>query len=220
VFLVRSAAASDWEDMAAGPGPDGKGDFLYVADFGDNASVRTDVAVYRIAEPKVGGRVGSKAAPRLTDEPTIRRVFAYPDGPRDAEALLVHPKTGVLYVVTKERKDGVAGVYRFPAEPAEWWEKNTLVKVGSLPFPGELVTGGDISPDGRRVALRTYERAYELTLPADAADFDAVWKAAPVAVAMPTMAQGEAITYAADGEALLATSEQLPAPLYELRRNR
>jgi hypothetical protein len=58
LYLVRSAAASDWEDMAWGPGPDGKGNFLYMGDIGDNPSSRTDAVVYRIAEPKIGDRVG------------------------------------------------------------------------------------------------------------------------------------------------------------------
>ena len=88
VYLVRSAGASDWEDMAWGPGPDGKGNFLYMGDIGDNPGSRTDAVVYRIPEPKIGATVGTKKDPVLTDEPTIRRAYQFPDGAHNAEALL------------------------------------------------------------------------------------------------------------------------------------
>ena len=52
-FEVEGADAVDWEDMAAGPGPDGS-PHLFVADVGDNAESRPEVAVYRIPEPSLG----------------------------------------------------------------------------------------------------------------------------------------------------------------------
>jgi hypothetical protein len=222
VFLVRNAAANDWEDIAYGPGPDGKGDFLYIADIGDNFKRRTDVTVYRIKEPKIGTTVGTKEVPLLTEEPTIRRTFRYPDGAHNAEALLVHPKTGILYIVTKE-ESGVSGVYKFPAEPAEWWEQNTLTHVGTVTITGEqhpfadLITAGDISPDGKKVILQSYLRAYELRLPDIAKDFDEIWKTKINQIPLPALAQGESICYSADGKSIFTSSEKAPAPLYELK---
>lgn len=222
VYLVRSAGASDWEDMAWGPGPDGKGNFLYMGDIGDNPSSRTDAAVYRIAEPKIGATVGSKKDPLLTEEPTVRRAYQFPDGAHNAEALLCHPKTGILYIVTKE-PSGVASVYKFPAEPENWWEKNTLTKVGTVtitdekhPYPN-LITGGAISPDGTKVILRTYLAAYELKLPEGAAEFDSIWNTRPTPILLPPVPQGEAICYSVDGRSVLTTSEKAPAPLIELK---
>jgi hypothetical protein len=34
-------------------------------------------------------------------EPAVRYDLQYEDGPHDAEALLIHPKTGHLFIVTK-----------------------------------------------------------------------------------------------------------------------
>jgi hypothetical protein len=222
VFLVRNAAANDWEDIAYGPGPDGKGDFLYIGDIGDNGKKRTDTIIYRIAEPKIGTATGSKETPLLTAEPTIRRAFRYPDGSHNAETLLVHPKTGIVYIVTKE-ENGVSSVYKFPAEPAEWWEPNTLTRVGTITITGEqhpypdMITGGEISPDGKKVILQSYLRAYELRLPENTADFDAIWKTRPTHVPLPLLRQGEAICYSADGKSIFVTSEKTPAPIYELK---
>lgn len=215
VFLVRSASANDWEDMAWGPGPDGTGNSLYLGDIGDNPKQRPQYSIYRIAEPKLGKEPGSKQAPNLTGEPTIRRDFTYPDGSHNAECLMVHPKTGVVYIVTKD-ESGAAGVYRFPAERKEWWEPVKLERVGTVKLPGELITGGDISPDGTRVALRTYATAYELRLPPGSASFDDVWKATPTRIPTPFMTISEAICYTADGKSLLISSEGVGAPLYEL----
>jgi hypothetical protein len=50
---VTGAQAVDWEDIAAGPAPDGR-PLLYVGDIGDNASRRPSVDVYRVAEPRLG----------------------------------------------------------------------------------------------------------------------------------------------------------------------
>ncbi len=224
VFLVRSASATDWEDMAWGPGPDGKGNFLYIGDIGDNGKNRTDCTVYRVPEPKIiPGKTGSKTEPILTEELSSRRGYSFPDGPHNAETLMVHPKTGIVYIVTKE-EDGKSAVYKFPAEPTEWWERNRLIKVADVTIAGEahpypnLVTGGAISPDGKKVILRTYAQAYEWRLPAAAgANFDAIWSTAPTVVPTPIMLQGEAITYSPDGKSLLTTSEKAPAPIYELR---
>jgi hypothetical protein len=226
VVRVGSARAGDWEDLAYGPGPDGNGHFLYIGDIGDNRRARTDPAVYRITEPRIGDVAGTRKNPLPGEGPTVRRTFRYPDGRHDAEALLVHPRTGIVYIVTKDGGRGVAGVYKFPPENINGRRarRDTLVKVATLTLPSELwgaqVTAGDIAPDGRRAVLRTYGGAYEWMLPAGAADFDAIWKTRPSPIRMPMMPQGEAICYNAAGDSLFATSEQAPTPLYELKRKR
>jgi hypothetical protein len=224
VFAVRAATAVDWEDMAWGPGPNGTGQYLFLGDIGDNNRRRTDCAVYRIAEPKIGARAGTREAPLLSEGTTVRIPFAYPDGPHDAEALMVHPKTGVIYLVTKE-SSGVAGVYKFPTARTNS-ARVRLTRVGNVTLGGEqhlfpnVVTGGDISPDGRKVTLVTYARAYEFTLPAGARNFDAIWKTRPAALDLPPLPQCEAVCYTRDGKSLLVTSEQTPAQVYRLDARR
>ena len=226
VFRVRGAKARDWEDMAYGPGPRGGGQFLYIGDIGDNQGRRTDCVVYRVPEPKVVARPGTQGAPQATDAPTVPVPFRYPDGPQNAEALLVHPRTGVVYIVTKA-VGGVAGVYRFPLQAARTRggvAKQRLAKVGTVRITGEahffpnLVTGGDIAPDGRRVVLCTYAAAYEWTLPPGAKTFDAIWKTRPARIALPALPQCEAVCYTPDGKALIVTSENVPARVYRLDR--
>lgn len=227
VFLARSAYAGDWEDIAAGPGVDGKGQYLYVGDIGDYGRSRTEPCLYRIPEPLLTAenRVGTKARPRLTDEPTRRLLYRYPDGSHDSEALLVHPQTGTIYLVTKEEK-AEAAVYKFPAiktadDPLIPY---VLEKVGAItfnesgmhPFPNR-VTGGDIAPDGKRLILRTYFAAYEWRLPDGEKKFDEVWSTTPAMVPLPLQPQGEGICYNATGTSLLVSSEKTPTAIYGLK---
>jgi hypothetical protein len=217
-FRVDGAQARDWEDIAAGPGPERGQTYLYAGDIGDNGREREFIVVYRFAEPQVAPQVGPDPAgprPRATAPAEAIRL-KYPDGAHNAEALLVHPLTGDLYVVTKAAQS--AGVYKLAA-PFAAGEVQTLAHVATLKGPdffGALVTGGDISPDGTRVALCDYAQGYELAPPAGAKGFDEVWTQKPAAVPLGLRMQGEAVCYRHDGAALLATSEKLPTPLIEV----
>ncbi|MDO9354263.1 MAG: hypothetical protein Q7T55_11245 [Solirubrobacteraceae bacterium] len=141
-WTAAGAANVDWEDLATGPGPSGP--VLYAADIGDNDSVRESVSVYRVTEPVDPGSGGTTA-------PAQRLELTYPDGAHDAETLLVDPRRGTLVIVTK----GLAGGAAYAVNPpAGFAGKAKLRKVGPVPIP--LATGGDISSDGRTVAVRGY----------------------------------------------------------------
>jgi hypothetical protein len=216
-FRVAGAQARDWEDIAWGPGPVPGESYLYAGDIGDNDREREFVVVYRFREPQAVPSLADAGDARPRDtEPAEAIRLKYPDGAHNAEALLVHPRTGDLYIVTKTAVS--AGVYKLAA-PYNAGEVQTLTRVASLRGPdffGALVTGGDISPDGTRVALCDYAQGYELTLPPDAKSFDDVWTRKPSAVPLGLRLQGESVCYRLDGAALLATSEKRPTPLIEV----
>jgi hypothetical protein len=221
VWRVAGANAEDWEDIAAGPGPEQNRSFLYIGDTGDNDEGRKQIIVYRIPEPVTTAEdaASTKREPRLTETAEAIRL-RYPDGHHDAETLLVHPQTGDLYIITKTPLVN-PGVYK-AAAPLNTSEVTTLVRIGYLSVPnilGGTLTGGDISPDGRRVALCDYMQAYEIELPGNSqVSFDAIWKQPIAIIPLGRREQGEAICYRLDGKALLATSEGKRAPLIEVVR--
>jgi hypothetical protein len=224
-WRVMGAKADDWEDIASGPGPQPGQSYLYVGDIGDNGKDRREIIVYRIAEPRVTAiaAASDRSAPERT-EPAEAIRLRYPDRRHDAEALAVHPVTGDLYVITKTRNTTAAsGVYKLAA-PFSTSTVHTLEKVSGLIIPSLLpgmITGADISPDGRRIILCDYFNAYELNLPEGSNNkFDDIWKQTPVTVKLGPRPQGEAICYRLDGRAILATSEASPAPLIEIERTK
>jgi hypothetical protein len=150
-MTLAGASAVDWEDIAAARS--GRSGFLYAADIGDNDAIRSEVAAYRVREPSVG-----RGGPRIRTASADRLRLRYPDGPRDAEALLVDPATRALVVVSKDyRGAGHVYVARHPSTEAT----TTLRRAGTLALGGgEAVTAGDVSGDGRTIVLRTYDRAF------------------------------------------------------------
>jgi hypothetical protein len=213
---VPEAENDDWEDIASFKDASGKC-FLYIGDTGDNKQRRTEHKIYRVAEPATKD-VGesSRKQPLQTAAPEIVR-YSFPDYKQDAEALMVHPKSGEIYIVTK-RISGPAGVYKLsPAFGNDSVIKLDKVAEISVPaIPNGLITGGDISPDGLHVALCDYSQGYELTLSAGETNFDAIWQQQPEPIDLGKRPSGESICYSLDGSALYATSEGKNAPVIEV----
>jgi hypothetical protein len=211
-YAVDGAEARDWEDIGIGPGPDAATNYLYVADIGDNGSVRDHVTVYRVAEPEAAPD-GTGGTLPLEDALTIR----YPDGPADAESLFVDPRTGDLYILTK-RFNGETHVLRAPADSLRSGRDITMQDVAQVlvlppgpggdgsPLPGTAVTAADISPDGSLILVRTYQDVLGFRRPAGGSVADA-FSSAPCSAPSLEEAQGESIAFTADGAAYLTSSE-------------
>ncbi|MEV3990551.1 WD40 repeat domain-containing protein [Streptomyces sp. NPDC049837] len=158
---------------------------VYVGDIGDNLDGSWDhVWIYRFPEP---GRLRDQ-----TVEATQYTV-TYADGPRNAEALMVHPKTGRVYIASKNEDGG--GLYEGPAQLTADGP-NVFRRIGEVPW----VTDGAFSPDGKELVLRGYfsARAY-------------AWKdgrpGTEKRLSAPLQRQSESVTYTVDGSALLFGSE-------------
>lgn len=151
---VAPARAVDWEEIAAGPCVVAPERCLYAADIGDNRRRRTHVAVYRLREPEPP----RAPADTLRSVPLLDSlVLVYPDGPHDAEALVVTPG-GTVLLVTKDLF-GPAALYR--TTTAAGSAPHALAAVGPLPLEtsiltGRLVTGAALASDGTLLVLRTY----------------------------------------------------------------
>lgn len=137
----------DWEDIAIGPGP--RGGRIYVAETGDNLAQHDSVFIYRIPEPELKG---SEPGSTLAEvEPEVLEL-TYPDGARDAEALIVDPAGGDIFLVTK--REDRSRIYRARNPRFDTGRPLALEFVGDLPFND--VVAGDACPDGKTVLLKTY----------------------------------------------------------------
>jgi hypothetical protein len=174
---VPGAANVDWEDIAA------RGGTLYVADIGDNAATREEIAVHRI--PPAPERIALR----------------YPDGPHDAEALLVD---GSRLVILTKSLSGESRIYtaRGPG---------TLRRAGTLSLGlGEAVTGADAA--GRTIVVRTYARVYVWTRRRGESIAHALRREpCNAGVSLLREGQGESIALARDGRSFYTLPEG-PSP--------
>ncbi|WP_051110736.1 hypothetical protein [Longispora albida] len=195
----------DTEDVAVA-----KDGTIWIADTGDNnAFTATGTTRKTVALWKVTGE-GTKRKAQLYR-------LAYPDGAKDAEALLLNGD-GTPIIVTKSLTE--SGIYVPEAPLAEGPNGVPLKKVGTFtatktgtpggPVPAMLgqmmVTGGANSPDGTKAVLRTYTDAYEWDV-ANGDVIGALTKNKPRITPLPDEPQGEAIAYSKDGTAFLTVSE-------------
>jgi hypothetical protein len=188
---LMGASVEDWEAIAVGPC--GTSSCLHVGDIGDNNARRKRITIYRLPEPD-----GTNGSASVAD------VFhaSYPDGPHDAEALLIGGD-GRLHIVTKGETGPIA-IYRFPAQ-LKSGATVTLERVGSAagkPDAQSRITDGAISPDGQWAVLRTksaltFYRAAELLA--------GQWRAVNrVDLTSLKEAQGEGVALGADNTVFLA----------------
>ncbi|MEK0612434.1 PE family protein, partial [Mycobacterium ulcerans] len=204
-YTLSGAKASDWEDIAIGPGPVPGQSYLYLGDIGDNGLSRSAIAVYRVPEPIVTGTAANPVTTTLTGVDTLN--LKYPDGPHNAEALMVDPRTGRMLIIDKT-SSGNPAIYSAPTGLASG-STTTLQDVGTLALPSGssyLVTGADVSPDGTQLAVRTYGHVYLWNRDPS----QDIWMAlAQPAVAGPTPdeSQGEAIAFHPDGNSYVTVSE-------------
>jgi hypothetical protein len=201
---VRGVAGFDWEAVAAFRDRAGRA-LLAVGDVGDNRGTRRAPEVDVLAEP---ARLGTSTA-----TPLLRLRLSYPDGARDAEALLVDTARGRMFVVTKGLFGG--DVYAVPAAawngtaPRRATERAArLVRVGSLPLG--LVTDGTVAPGGA-VLLRTYTDVAAFA-PFPLEPSDAPLRPA-ASTGVPTQPQGEGLALTPDGRSVLLASEGAGEPV-------
>ncbi|MES9543120.1 hypothetical protein [Actinomadura sp. NPDC000600] len=195
VLTLAGAGARDWEAMAIGR--DGRGrPAIFVADIGDNlGGAWPYVTVYRIPEP---ARLRSRTLQ------AVRFRMKYEDGPRNAETMMINPRTNRLYIASK-----LFGgkVYEAPAR-LRTGGFNVLRKAGDAP---PIATDGAFAPDGRTCVIRTYFGARLYSVGADGRPGETI-----KSLDLPRQVQGESVTYTPDGRSLLVGSEGTNQPVYRV----
>ncbi|MFM1808030.1 MAG: hypothetical protein RLZZ242_755 [Bacteroidota bacterium] len=226
-FLLKGAQHIDWEDMAGGT-YHGK-PYLFIGDIGDNAARRASIVIYRVEEPEIDH--SAQLAELL---PTAIELI-YPDGPRDAEALLFDERSEELLIVTK--RDEKARVYAIDLKTARDDESNTLEFIGVLkidPLPQDLppmrryfhyITAADQHENGS-VLIKNYFRAWLYANPEKKLLKELLVSEIPTQLPYNLEQQGEAMAFDLEGVGYYTTSEcaddgttHIPQPLVYYRPN-
>lgn len=175
-------AATPLDDEALAPAAHSTD--VWVGDIGDNLVDRDSVTITRVPT----GRADLSGAVASYD-------LVYPDGPHDAETLLVDPVNGQVLVASKEL---VGTLYAAPRHLAPG--TNELSEVGEVTG---IATDGAFFPDGKHLVIRNYGTATFYTYPG----LEQVGQ-----VRLPDQQQGEGIAVAPDGEVYVC-SEGAQSPV-------
>ena len=200
----------DWEDMAVGPGPDDNRSYLYVADIGDNTAKHAIKYIYRFEEP-----ILDENTTQITITKFDKIAFRLEDGKKDTEAIMVHPKTKDIYVVSKREKPVHLYRLKYPISTEDTIEAD---RISSIPLT--QIVSADFSPDGKEILMKDYDHIYYWNT-----------RGKPVADALGNKPQllpyteepqGEAITFNVDGTGFYTLSEKIKGEktfLYFYKRN-
>jgi hypothetical protein len=235
VFALPGVVGVDIEDIALA------GDQIYLADIGDNRRQRDEALVYRFAEP-------DPSKPGLVREVETLHL-RYPDGPHDAEALLVDPTSGELVVIDKQFKLASGDTDTLlTAAPAEVFvgtppfsDKAVVdlraegevsldrfkARLGTAPAGSEasqlglggVATGADIRADGLVIAVRTYDTIWVFDRSPGQSVATALTGTPCEAPAAPEQ-QGEAIAFLPGDGVHLATASEGSRPELHLISSR
>jgi hypothetical protein len=198
-------AAIDPQDLAI----DASGT-LWIADSGDPPPAsRSHIALWKV--PPSG--------------PISIYRFTYPDGPHQAEAMVLDHDGRPIFITQPTSGSGPANLYEPAPGPLRAGAIVAMTNVGSFTpqatgtanklsvLGNMLVTGGANSPDGTKVVLRTYSDAYEWNITAGNV-VAAITKGTPTITPLPNEAQGKSIAYTPDGKDFLTVSEvSAPTPI-------
>lgn len=168
---------ADVEALApAGPGE------VWVGDIGDNPRSRDSVTVLRVPYGRAD-RVVEPAAYELV----------YPDRAHDAETLMAHPRTGQLFVISKDIFGGM--VYAAPRRLSA----DSPNELREVAHGFSFATAGSFFPDGRHYVVRGYTGAAVYGFPGHEriGSFP-----------LPEQQQGEGVSVGADDELYLSTEGQ------------
>ncbi|MVM41871.1 hypothetical protein GO730_36340 [Spirosoma sp. HMF3257] len=197
-FYVDGAENRDWEDIAVGPGPVPGETYIYLADIGDNQLRYPEKIIYRFPEPTIAGQKFPFVG-HVTHPDTIR--LQLPNGPQNAEAILVDPITKDLFILSKGDR---TELYR-ATFPQSLTQPTMMTPLLLLPF--ENVTAGAISTDGQYLLIRMYAQLFYYTRQSGETIPDAL-KRAPRLVPLGKEAQGEAVSWSLDGTAYYTGTEK------------
>jgi len=200
-MTLSGATNRDWEDIAYGLGPEIGDTFLYAADIGDNEAKRPNVTIYRVAEPTLAVTEQKQAA-TMKNVSCDAFTFTYPDGARDAETFLVDPLSQDFYIISK--RDKQCRMYR-AAAPHTPGTTTKLEFVGTL--PSTLITGGDVSHDGKQILLKNYLFTWHWDRKGNE-PLSATLKRPGRRVTYMPEEQGEAICFTSNNDGFYTTSER------------
>jgi hypothetical protein len=199
---IENVKNRDWEDMAIYKNPASGRSMIYIADIGDNKAKYDYSQIHIIEEPNLN--LDTKET-TVSVSQTI--TYTYPEGPRDAETLMIDPANGDIYIISK--RENQVGLFKIPFPYPN--EKIVAKKITDLPYT--YIVAGDIASDRSAIVIKDYNSVYHFSLVKDQKIEDALLEKPylPPYVREP---QGESICWSMDSKSFFTLSEESPGKIH------
>lgn len=203
---VQNVNSRDWEDIASFV-VEGKS-YLLIGDVGDNPINKSEYWLYIIEEPVYDAQSTSGNI-----YPLVRKItYQYENGSQNCESVAVDADEGKIILVSKSGNgSGERFVYEIPLSVEQGNVSATAKLIGQFVMDG--TTAMDISNDGQRAIVLTYDDAYEFTRYEGNSWADA-FATTPRLINMPARPGGEAIAYGRNGIDLYLVREGSSSPVW------
>ncbi len=199
---IAVAANVDWEDITT------DGEYLYIAETGNNGNARRDLGVYVVPEPNPRAIEITRSLRFLPVAYPEQTIYPGRQWHYDSEAMFT--AGGELFLITKHRVESKISAFEKGANLYRLASRHTAI-VNELEFIATntelaIVTGADVAPGGQYLAVLSYDALWVYGAPAD----NRAWLANPVGhikLDRDYTQQVEAITWS-DDETILIGNEQ------------
>lgn len=221
-YAVDGAKNRDWEDLAGFHYRGG--DFLVIADVGDNWSTRSFNTLYCVKEPEPDAQSNGMLALEWEMK------FRYEHGPLDCEAVAVDAANHKIYLLSK--RTAVPVLYELPLDmpcKESMYTARAVAEIKTLPGPSpedfkqkygkyrSRPTAMDISANGNTLYILTYKHAYVYSR-TPGQTWDMAFLNPPHQIVLPDpsriMVQREALGLDQTRGIIFITSEKALAPIY------
>ncbi|MEM7457362.1 MAG: hypothetical protein AAF456_23705 [Planctomycetota bacterium] len=229
---IEGVENRDWEAMTS-VSLNGAG-FLMIGEVGDNSKRYRSYRLLMISEPAVSDEVRSAIREDVEGfQPTVfaggamQFEFTYKDGRHNCEAIAYDESAGKVWLVEKvyvdDQRETPPGIYCIDFGLSEEEFGRAARGVVALPqarriadFPVRNVTGMSISPDGRRMLIRTYLAGFLYSREESESWAEVLQNQRPQNIALPIQRQGEAVCFSCDSDSIVVTSENTRQAIWQI----
>ena len=211
VNISGDPGRDDWEDIATGV-INGK-NYVFIGAFGDNdLQFKDQYYIYYFEEPEITSGTKSVSANYIR--------FGYPDNKAHNTETLMYDNIEQVFYIADKVKDGVCTLYSLPMRADYGTATQTLTKVCELGNGKKFnyLTGGDITPDGKWMAIKS--KKYVLLWERQGSEsLSETAKRLPVQVAAyEEETQGEAISWLDASTFYTTSDDKSDVPIYKYVR--
>lgn len=211
VKISGDPGRDDWEDIATGA-YEGT-NYVFLGAFGDNdLAYKDSYYIYYMEEPAI------TSGTKTVNVNYIR--YGYPDNKAHNTETLMYDNVEHMFYIVDKVKDGVCTIYSLPFRTDYGTSTQTVTKITELGSGSKFnfLTGGDITPDGRWMAIKSKKYVLLWERQGTESLSQTVLRKPVQVAAYQEEEQGESIAWLNNGVFYTTSDSKNDTPIYQYTR--